>query len=96
MRKGNRNQKNKNQSNKDQLLKSGIAINQTQILTRENKSTINSSQDNMNLLMHSNPTTAGPKYSNITEAKKKKNLKIAFSDMVDVLNKEMKRFFKEI
>ena len=44
---------------------------QTQMPRCQHKNTINNSQDNMSPLEPSNPTTAGPEYSNIAEAQDK-------------------------
>jgi hypothetical protein len=59
----------------------------------QRKHTINNSQDRLSPLEPSNPTTAGPQYSNIAEAHKR-DFKSACTKMIEAIKEEMKKYLK--
>jgi hypothetical protein len=44
----------------------------------------------------SNHITVGPEYCNVTEAQEKKDLKIIFMNIIEVLKEEITKLLKEI
>lgn len=71
------NEQNTRPTRQDQILASRITIFPIPDAYMPVKNTINDSQDNLLSLDPSNTTTAGPEFSNVTEAKGK-NFKTAF------------------